>query len=127
MGLHRKAKPRKLKFAKKLRRRQTRAEKAFWEIARRLREEEGVYFWRQTVLLGWIVDFWCPKLKLVVEIDGKTHEGRGIYDKRRELVMEEELDATTIRFTNQEVLINPALVEAKMRAIIKQRRRKLNS
>lgn len=125
MGLHRKAKPRKLRFAKKLRKRQTRSEKAFWEIARRLREDEGVYFWRQTVLLGWIVDFWCPKLKLVVEIDGKTHKGREAYDKRRELVMEDELGAKTIRFTNKEVVTNPAIVEARMRAIIKQRRRTL--
>ena len=122
MGLHRGAKARKIRFAKKLRRNQTRGEKAFWEIAREIRTEHGAIFWRQTVLLGWIVDFWCPKLRLVVEIDGASHKGREAYDKKRALVMEDELEAITIRFTNFEVINNPSLVKASVIATIKQLR-----
>lgn len=121
MGFHRKATKRKMKFAKKLRKRQTRAERAFGKIAKELKEETDVNFWSQAVLLGWIVDFWCPKLKLVVEIDGKTHEGREDYDAKRASVMQEEIGADTIRFTNKEVLTNPAVVKSKLRRLIKSR------
>jgi len=124
VGIHRKATKRKIKFAKKLRRKQTRAERAFWEIAKSLREEEKIHFWRQTVLLGWIVDFWCPKLNLVVEIDGPTHEGREDYDANRARVMQEEIGATTIRFTNFDVINNPSIVKAQMAKTIRDQRRK---
>ncbi len=127
MGLHRHATRRKKRFAKRLRKKLTRGEKAFWEIAKVLREEQGAIFWRQIVLCGWIADFWCPKLKLVVEIDGKSHAKTAAYDARRALVMEEELGAMTVRFTNHEVLTNPQIVATKMRKIVKNRRKTLES
>ena len=79
------------------------------------------------MLCGWIADFWCPKLKLVVEIDGKSHDTRAAYDHRRSVVMEEELGAMTVRFTNHEVLTNPQIVAAQMVKIIKNRRKTLES
>lgn len=120
MGIHHKASKRKIAFAKRLRRKQTRAEKAFWQIAREIREEIGTKFWRQTVILGWIVDFWCPKLKLVVEIDGPSHEEQKDYDEHRALVMEQELEITTVRFSNFDVINNAASVKAKMLALIER-------
>jgi very-short-patch-repair endonuclease len=121
--IHRHATKRKIRFARKLRRRQTRAERAFGKIARKLEKRYSIRFWRQVVLLGWIADFWCPKLKLVVEIDGPTHEERKEYDENRALVMEDELGAQTVRFTNAEVLRSPAIVEYQMRELIKARRK----
>jgi very-short-patch-repair endonuclease len=112
--IHRHATKRKIRFARKLRRRQTRAERAFGKIARKLEKRYSIRFWRQVVLLGWIADFWCPKLKLVVEIDGPTHEERKEYDENR---------AQTVRFTNAEVLRSPAIVEYQMRELIKARRK----
>jgi very-short-patch-repair endonuclease len=123
--IHRKATKRKIRFAKRLRRRQTKAERRFGKIAKALKSETGIRFWSQVVLLGWIVDFWSPKLKLVVEIDGATHDGREDYDKHRASVMEDELDALTVRFTNFEVITNPAMVKARLKEIVFARQTEL--
>jgi len=123
MAIHKHATKRKRRFAKKLRRRLTRAEREFWTICQEIRDEDGIYFWRQIVLCGWIADFWCPKLKLVVEIDGPSHltEEAVTYDKRRAQVMAKELGAKTIRFTNLEVFTKRASVAYRLRRVIQQR------
>jgi len=122
MGLHRHATNRKKKFAQKLRRKQTESEKMFWSLCQQLRTE-GIVFWRQVVLCGYVVDFWCPKLKLVVEIDGGYHmtEEQQAWDKRREQVMKRSLGAQTIRFTNAEVYASMSDVDQTFRAKIKTR------
>jgi very-short-patch-repair endonuclease len=122
MGLHRHATKRKKKFAKKLRRKQTKAERLFWPLCQQLRKE-GIVFWRQVVLCGYVVDFWCPKLKLVVEIDGGYHmtEEQQAWDKKREQVMKRSLGAQTIRFTNAEVYTDLKKVDEGLRAKIKTR------
>ncbi len=122
MTINRKATPRKARFAKKLRRKLTRAERAFWEICRDLRKE-GIIFWRQVVLCGFVADFWCPKLKLVVEIDGDSHltEEAQEYDKKRARIMREAHGARTIRFTNFDVLNKRPMVEARLRDLITRR------
>lgn len=127
MSIHKHATKRKLRFAKKLRRRLTRAERGFWEICRDLREER-VFFWRQIVLCGYVADFWCPKLKLVVEIDGPSHltEDQINYDKHRADVMYEELGAKTIRFTNFDVFNRRAVVEYEFRKAIKKRQKEIS-
>jgi very-short-patch-repair endonuclease len=129
MGLHRHATNRKRRFAKKLRRRQTRAEREFWEMCRELREDQGIHFWRQIVLCGYVADFWCPKLKLVVEIDGPSHltEDQIAYDKKRAKVMADELGAKTIRFTNAEVFTKRAAVEYRFLEAVRRRQAELDS
>lgn len=112
--IHHRSNPKSLRRAKKLRGRLTRAENALWEILKDAKL--GVKFWRQIVLLGWIADFWCPTRKLVIEVDGPSHLGRASYDAFRAKIMRERLGARTIRFTNQEVLTNPLLVEARLRS-----------
>jgi len=123
VSIHRHATKRKRRFAKRLRRRQTRAEREFWPLCQELRDEKGIYFWRQIVLCGYVADFWCPKLKLVVEIDGPSHlmEEQIAYDKHRADVMFEELGAETIRFTNSDVLTRRAIVEYRLHKAIKTR------
>lgn len=119
--IHNKASRKKKHWAKGMRRNPTRGERAFWEIAKKIRRRRGIPFWRQIVLLGWIVDFWCPKLKLVVEIDGESHDDRRDYDERRARIMSEELGAQTIRFSNFDVVNNPLLVEEQLIEIIRKR------
>lgn len=123
MGLHRHAKKRKRKFADKLRKKLTRAEREFWTLCQELRDEDGIYFWRQIVLCGYVADFWCPKLKLVVEIDGNSHltESQQKWDTRRERVMAEQLGAETLRFTNFEVINKRAVVAVRFREAVKRR------
>jgi very-short-patch-repair endonuclease len=64
---------RRLKMpARRLRREMTDAERWLWQHLRR-RQLEGVQFYRQKPLGGYIVDFHAPAVRLVVEVDGGQH------------------------------------------------------
>ena len=58
--------------AKELRRNMTPAEKILWNELRA--NKLGVHFRRQQVIQGFIVDFYCHKAALVVEVDGDIHD-----------------------------------------------------
>jgi very-short-patch-repair endonuclease len=60
---------------------------------------------RQRPIDQFIVDFYCPELKLVIEIDGDSHnsENAQVYDLERTQILE-GYGLTVIRFTNEEVL-----------------------
>ena len=47
----------------------------------------GVHFRRQQVIQGFIVDFYCHKAALVVEVDGDVHDLQEEEDERREKVL----------------------------------------
>ncbi len=74
----------KLALARQLRRGPTPAERHAWSLLRN-RRLLGLRFRRQHVLHGFIVDFYCPVLKLVLELDGNPHDGasRASYDDAR--------------------------------------------
>jgi very-short-patch-repair endonuclease len=44
----------------------------------------GVYFWRQQVIQGFIVDFYCHRAGLVIEVDGDVHDLQREEDEGRE-------------------------------------------
>ncbi|PSF29352.1 type II restriction endonuclease [Aphanothece hegewaldii CCALA 016] len=92
--------------AKELRARMTLAEKKIWHDYLR-NFEHRVY--RQRPIDNFIVDFYCPKLKLVNEIDGDSHyeENAQEYDRQRTEILE-GYGLKVIRFTNAEVLTNLA-------------------
>jgi very-short-patch-repair endonuclease len=58
----------------------------------------------QKVIDNYIVDFYCPKLSLVVEIDGSTHDSLEAkdYDRERTELLE-KYNLKVIRFKNEEV------------------------
>lgn len=60
---------------------------------------------KQRPIDGFIADFYIPKLKLVIEIDGEHHNelDQQTYDAERTKVFE-GYGLTTIRFTNLEVM-----------------------
>ena len=61
-------------------------------------------FHRQRIIGNYIVDFYCPKLKLIIEIDGYQHfyeENREYDNKRTEYL--EKLGYRVLRFENTEV------------------------
>ena len=60
--------PEKLKKAKELRDRMTRMEQILWEQLRGNRLN-GLHFRRQQVVEGFIVDFYCHRVRLVVEVE----------------------------------------------------------
>ena len=67
-----------------LRKSETLEEKILWAFLRR--NQIGYKFRRQHSIGGYIVDFYCPEKKLVVEIDGPAHSKKENkeYDKVRE-------------------------------------------
>ncbi len=57
---------------------------------------------RQKPIGNYIVDFYCSKLKLVIEIDGESHDGRFQYDMERQRTLE-SAGLTVIRFNDKDV------------------------
>jgi len=68
---------------------------------------EGYKFRRQYSINQFVVDFYCPKLKLAIEIDGDSHyiEGADISDRERQSIIE-SYGITFLRFTNKEIYKN---------------------
>gem|GEM_PF-230804 len=63
----------------------------------------GLKFRRQQVIDGFIADFYCNELRLIVEIDGGVHESQKDYDKLREWILSRN-DIKIIRFSNGVVI-----------------------
>ena len=89
------------KFARLLRKQQTKTEDILWERLRGSRFH-GAKFRRQVPFDRFVVDFYCHTAKLVVELDGKQHEWFADYDAERTKVLE-SCSVSVIRFTNAEV------------------------
>ncbi|MFH1375899.1 MAG: endonuclease domain-containing protein [Patescibacteria group bacterium] len=92
--------------SQRLRREQTEVEEFLWGFLRK-KQLDGFQWYRQKPLGNCIVDFNCPKRKLVVEADGSQHFTRdGIgYDKMRDAELR-ELGLRVLRFSNSEILNN---------------------
>jgi very-short-patch-repair endonuclease len=91
-----------------LRRNHTLAERLLWNKLRGKRFQ-GIKFFRQYGVGSYILDFYCPLLKLAIEADGGQHfqvNGQA-YDKVREKYMH-SVGIRTIRFTNIEIMRNMA-------------------
>src|SRR5512147_1475914 len=91
----------KLQRANELRRDMTPTEKILWEELRA--HNLGVHFRRQQVIAGFIVDFYCHKAALVVEVDGDIHDLQQDEDARRERALR-ELGLRVVRFKNDDVV-----------------------
>ncbi|MCQ8185038.1 endonuclease domain-containing protein [Parvularcula maris] len=105
-----------LEFARKLRRKQTDAERKIWAQLRR--NQTGVKFKRQVPVGPFIVDFACETLKIAVEVDGSQHaEERADYDRQRTRWLEER-DWTVVRVWNREALLNTEGVMEGIRVLV---------
>lgn len=81
-----------------LRKSMTQAEEVLW---RRLNKNQlGVRFKAQHPIDIFIVDFYCHKHRLVVEVDGEIHLSQKEYDEGRTAELE-RFDLKIIRFTNE--------------------------
>lgn len=104
----------KVNMAKELRGNMTPEEAVLWERLRR-NGLQGIHFRRQQVIQGYIVDFYCHKAGLIVEIDGKIHDFRQAEDRKREQVLIDK-GLRIIRIKNEEVNEN---IEAVLDKILK--------
>jgi very-short-patch-repair endonuclease len=85
-----------------MRREATPAEKKLWAA---LRKEQlgGLHFRRQHAVDRFVLDFYCPTLKLCVEVDGEVHLSQAERDEARSEVLSAR-GIKVIRFTNEQVL-----------------------
>lgn len=91
---------------RKLRRSQTDAERVLWQQVRGRRFLDTKFF-RQYSVGPYIVDFYCPKLMLAIELDGGQHadDDARKYDEERSAYLW-SLGIEVIRFWNHDVLKN---------------------
>ncbi|HEY2069062.1 MAG TPA: endonuclease domain-containing protein [Rhizomicrobium sp.] len=89
--------------ARELRNNSTKTERLMWSILRR-EQVDGLRFRRQQPIGPYIADFFCPTLKLIVELDGGQHyEPEALaYDERRTHWLAER-GYTVLRFPNADV------------------------
>jgi very-short-patch-repair endonuclease len=93
-------------FARDLRKNMTDAEQLIWSKIRRKQLEDS-QFYRQKNIGRYIVDFYCPKGKLIIEIDGGQHYGNdGMKkDQERDRYLH-DLGFDVLRFSDVDVLKN---------------------
>ena len=96
--------PNLTEYSKKLRREMTKEERHLWyDFLKPL----PFTFHRQKVIGSYIVDFYCAKAKLVIELDGSQHyedAGRG-YDQNRDAYLQ-SLVLAVLRFSNLDIAKN---------------------
>ena len=64
---------------------------------------QGLKFRRQHAIDRYIVDFYCPEARLVIEVDGPIHRYTQDEDAQRQIKLEEH-GLRVLRFTNDQVL-----------------------
>ena len=105
--------------ARSLRQRMTPTERFVW---RKLRNRQiGFYFRRQHIIGGFVVDFYCDRARLCIELDGLSHE---VFHSRED----EERDTAlalmgirTLRFRNEQIALDWAACAQKIFAICIER------
>jgi len=97
-----------------LRNRPTEAERMLW-LALRRQALNGMRFRRQQKIGRYVVDFFCPERKLIIEVDGRGHMKKPLQDSDKD----EYLIACgyrVIRFWNDEILKDRESILERIRA-----------
>ena len=76
--------------ANDLRKSMTKAEACLWKYLLKAKLMKGYQFRRQRLILNYIVDFVCLELKLVIEVDGVTHNFDNII--KRDLIRQKDIE-----------------------------------
>ena len=106
--------PDRTKRARRLRSELTLAERRLWDMVRD-RRLDGLKFRRETPLAGLTVDFYCPELKLVIEVDGGVHRLKEAEDAVRDVRLR-AAGFEVARLGNEALLNNPGVLIALVRA-----------
>jgi len=102
-------------YSRQLRKNMTDAERHLWAKIR-MKQLKGYQFYRQKPIGDYIVDFFCPRAKLVIEVDGSQHFSDEMteYDRIRNEYLS-SLGLRVLRFTNIDVLTH---IESVVESII---------
>jgi very-short-patch-repair endonuclease len=87
--------------SRELRNRSTLAEVLLWKQLKGSKML-GYSFLRQRPIHKYVVDFYCPKLKLVIEIDGESHREKFARDQTRQKSLE-DVGLNVLRFHDRDV------------------------
>ena len=93
-------------FSRTFRKNMTNSERLLWSKISG-KQLKGYQFYRQKIIRNYIVDFFCPKANLVIEVDGGQHyisEGRQRDEIRDEGMS--RMGLRVLRFSDHEVLKN---------------------
>ena len=100
--------------ARQLRKNQTDSEQTLWA---RLRKKQigGIQFYRQKPIGHYIVDFFAPKVNLVIEIDGSQHQELEQIkkDQRRDSYLK-NCGLKVLRFNSREMLVETDAVDGEI-------------
>ncbi|MEP7103221.1 MAG: endonuclease domain-containing protein [Candidatus Dojkabacteria bacterium] len=112
-------------FARQNRSLPTKAEQVLWNYVLR-RDKLGYRWLRQKPIDNFILDFYCDKLLLGIELDGESHEGKEEYDNYRTIVLE-SVGIKLIRFWNHELTGNIELIKEKLLKEFEIRKQEIGS
>jgi very-short-patch-repair endonuclease len=101
---HKPINPSMIARSRQLRRAMTPMESRLWAVISD-RSLNGLKFRRQFVVGSYVVDFACVAAKLVIEVDGDSHDGDTVNDGIRAKYLE-QVGYRVIRFMNQDVQDN---------------------
>ncbi len=110
---------------RRLRKEMTKAEVLLWLELKN--KKLGVRILRQFSVGPFVIDFYCPELKLAIEVDGVTHstDEEIEYDKYREEAIA-QLGIQFIRYTNPEIYDNRGNVIEKIKKKIEELKKTVN-
>ena len=91
-------------YARVNRKNPTKCEGLVWHMILK-NKNLGVKFIRQKMIWNYIVDFYCKELKLVIEIDGESHNYKYNYDQKRKKYLQ-SLWLKILIYTDEQVLNN---------------------
>ena len=116
-GMFNEANPLVFELAKELRRNMTDAEMVLWGYLKA--GISGLKFRRQHPIGIYIADFYCHKLRLIIEVDGNIHDKKEIkeYDLNRENDLK-NWDYIILRFSNQKVLKETQAVLVEINSLV---------
>ena len=114
--------PIKYEKANEMRRDPTPAEARMWEILKSqvMPNFPGHIFYRQMVAYGYILDFYCPTLRLGLEIDGGIHDNQKRYDRQRDTNLARR-GIKVVRARNEVVFNRPEALARQLCQIIKDK------
>ncbi len=106
-------------LASSLRKNMTKAQACMWKYVLKEKQLKGYPFRRQRPVLQYIADFLCKDLRLIIEIDGITHDQEETVTKDRQRENDlKKAGFVVVRFTDDEVLTNIAGIAKQLAMVI---------
>lgn len=112
-------------LARKNRLNPTESENLFWRLLIK-KDNLNYRFLRQKPIGRFILDFYCSKLLLAIEIDGDSHDKKKYIDNERDLYLEQR-GIKTLRYRNEQILKDIKNVYKDLEIKLKQRETELTS